>query len=354
MFNPKLLALRTGLKVLQGSGLAALLRGWLQGIGSIFCLHQICPGGGLEEGFAPNSKIEITPEFLRELIDLVRARGFETVSLAAMVERLKTGNVGGKPMAVFTLDDGYRDNLIYAKPVFEELNCPYTIFVAPAIADGTCNLWWRTVEQVVAASDHVKVSLAGRNFDLASRTVQQKQIAFRELFLHLYNLDQHEQRRLVDGLAKAHAIDHQAYCARVAMNWVELREISKSPLCTIGAHTVNHFALAMMDAEDARSEIKNSKSRIESELGRSVDFFAYPYGDGPTAGAREFALAQEAGFAASVTTRKGVIWPNDVKHLQSLPRIMISGRYQERVMVDALISGLPTALLNTFRPVHLD
>ncbi len=354
MFNPKLIALRTALKVLQGSGLTGLLRGRLQGIGSIFCLHQVCPGGGLEEGFAPNSKIEVTPEFLRELIGLVRERGFETVSLARMAERLKTGQASDKPMAVFTLDDGYKDNFIHAKPVFEELNCPYTIFVAPAIADGTCNLWWRTLEQIVGATDHLRVTLAGRDFDLTCRTVRQKDEAFTKLFLFLYFIDQHEQRRLVDALALTHGIDPMAYCAGVAMGWDELREIAKSPLCTIGAHTINHFGLAMLSPEDARAEIKDSKTRLESELGQTVEFLAYPYGDPPTVGSREFVMAQEAGFVASVTTRKGVIWPQDVKHMQSLPRIMISGRYQERVLVDALISGLPTALLNKFSPIHLD
>ena len=56
----------------------------------------------MEQGFAPNSKLEITPSFLRELITLVRSRGFETLSLGTMVERLKQGRGTGKPMAVFT------------------------------------------------------------------------------------------------------------------------------------------------------------------------------------------------------------------------------------------------------------
>ena len=352
MFNPKVMALRTALKVLQGSGLTGLLRGRTQGMGSIFCLHQVCPGGGLEEGFAPNSKLEITPDFLRGLIDLVRSRGFETVSLAEMVERLKSGRAAGKPMAVFTLDDGYRDNFVYAKPVLEELNCPYTIFVAPAITDGICNLWWRSLEHMISSSSHLKLSTAGRDFDLKCETVAQKRKAFGVLYWFFALMDEHEQRRHLAGLLEGFGIDYKAYCRSVAMGWDELRDIARSPLCTIGAHTINHFVLKTLDATEALAEMRDSKSRIETELACDVEFFAYPYGDERAAGPREFALAQEAGFAASVTTRKGVIWPKDVQHLQSLPRIMVSGRYQERILVDALISGLPTALLNKVRPLH--
>ena len=354
MLNPRVLALRAGLKVLHGSGLASVLRKKLQGAGSIFCLHQVCPGGGLEQGFAPNSKLEITPEFLRELIALVRSKGFETVSLSTMVERLKQGRGTGKPMAVFTLDDGYKDNFVHAMPIFEALDCPYTVFIAPAITDGTCNLWWRTVEQVIAGSGHLKFTSADRQFDLPCQTVKQKLKTFDQLFWFYARMDEHLQRVSIDKLAASFAVDPQAYCRRVAMNWAQVKAMAKSPLCTIGAHTINHFLLRTLNEEDAYTEMRDSKLRIENELGQEVAFFAYPYGDKRAAGLREYQLAKKAGFTASVTTRKGVIWPEDVAHLQSLPRIMVSGRYQETAFVDALISGLPTALLNKVRPINAD
>jgi peptidoglycan/xylan/chitin deacetylase (PgdA/CDA1 family) len=344
--------LRNGLKLLQSSGLANAFRNQLQGIGSIFCLHQVLPGGGQELGFTPNRKLEISPEFLSDLIKLVHRRGFETVALGTLVERLTSGQVGKKPMAVFTLDDGYKDNLVHAKPVFDAHACPYTIFVAPGIADGTCNLWWRTLEQIVARTERIKVSSGEQNFDLVCRSVAEKNKSFNKLFDHFEALDQHEQRRQIDSLATAHSVDPKAYCRDEAMDWDELRQIAKSPLCTIGAHTINHFRVKSLSAEEAFAEMTLSKTRIETELERKVEFFAYPYGDKPAAGPRDFDLAQKAGFVASVTTRKGVVWPDDVVHLQSLPRIMVSGQYQELDMIDALISGLPTALLNKISPIH--
>ena len=143
--NSKAVVFRAGLKILYSTGLTSIFRGKLQGIGTIFCLHHVCPGGGLGTGFEPNSKLEITPEFLRSSIGLVRQRGYETVSLARLVEHLQRGEIPQNPLAVFTLDDAYRDNLLYAKPIFDELQCPYAIFAASSIADGSYTMWWRGV-----------------------------------------------------------------------------------------------------------------------------------------------------------------------------------------------------------------
>jgi hypothetical protein len=46
-----------------------------------------------------------------------------------------------------------------------------------------------------------------------------------------------------------------------------------------------------------------SKAMLEARLGIEVNSFAYPVGDPTSAGAREFGLARELGFATAVTTR---------------------------------------------------
>ncbi|HEY5364616.1 MAG TPA: polysaccharide deacetylase family protein [Aestuariivirga sp.] len=343
--------LRRLLDGLHYSGATTLARPLFKGIGVIYCLHQVLPGGGREQGFAPNAKLECEPEFLEGLINLSRQRGFETVSLAEAVRRLKISDP--KPFAVFTLDDGYKDNQQFAQPIFDRLNCPYTIFVAPRIAEGTSELWWRLLELVVAKVDRFTATIGAEAFDLATKTETEKWAAWPKLLAAVENLEQYEQRRFIRALCAEHAIDPDAYCAKVAMNWDELRTINKDPLCTIGAHTLNHHAVAKLNEADALSELETSRLIIARELGEDIQFNAYPYGDEPNAGQRDFMLAAAAGYKASVTTRKGVIFGGHAAHLQALPRIMISGRYQELRYVDALISGLPTALLNRFRQVNV-
>lgn len=345
--------LRACLETIHYTGLAQLLRPKLQGLGSIFCFHHICPGGGLQTGFAPNGKLECTPEFLNDIIELVRKRGMETLSLGDAIQRMRNPKRGQKPFAVFTLDDGYKDNQIYGQPIFDRLNCPYTIFVAPKIVDGSCELWWRALEFAIAKSDRFKFEIAGEALDLDIKTARQKWIAWDQLGAILAALPEYAQRETTRAMAVQYGTDLQAYCKSMAMSWDEIRTLNHDPLCTIGAHTMNHYAVAKLSAEDCRYELEQSKKIIEYELGQPVRYFAYPYGDEPAAGPRDFAIAQNSGFEASVTTRKGTIFPGHAQHLQALPRIMVSGRYQKIRYIDALISGAPTALLNRFSRVNI-
>jgi peptidoglycan/xylan/chitin deacetylase (PgdA/CDA1 family) len=351
MASPALL--RAWLETIHYTGLSKLLRPSMQGLGSIFCFHHICPGGGLQNGFAPNGKLECTPEFLIEIIELVRRRGMETLSLGAAVDRLRNPKANQKPFAVFTLDDGYKDNAIYGQPIFDKMNCPYTVFVAPKIADGSCELWWRALELAIAKSDRFRFDIDGESFDLDISAETRKWAAWDKLVTKLAAMPEYAQRETTRAMATQFGINLQEYCKSVAMTWDEIRILNRDPLCTIGAHTINHYAVAKLTAEDCNHELEQSKKIIERELGQPVAYFAYPYGDEPAAGPRDFAIAQNAGFEASVTTRKGTVFPGHAQHLQALPRIMVSGRYQKIRYIDALISGAPTALLNKFSRVNV-
>ena len=351
MASPKLL--RFALDVLSVSGLPNLMRPHLQGVGVIFCLHHVFPGGGRQTGFAPNSKLECEPEFLDGMIALVRQRGYETLSLADAVERLNADHKTKKPFAVFTLDDGYKDNTEFAQPIFQKYACPYTIFITPRFADGAGEIWWRNLEHVIQAKNHLQCVIAGQSFDLACRTETEKWHTWKKLYPVFENLDQFEQRSEIRKLAAHCNVDVDGFCRNVAMSWDELRVIARDPLCELGAHTVNHHAVGRMSAQDAAIQLSAARQLMAKHLGKPPRFNAYPYGDKPNATARDFVLAREASYEASLTTRKGVVFAGHANHLQALPRVMVSGRYQELRYIDTLLSGLPTALSNRFRKVNV-
>lgn len=343
--------LKTGFDVLHFSGANAILRPIFRGVGAIFCLHHVCPGGGSKTSFSPNYQLEITPEFLQETISLCRDRGYDLVSLGEAVRRMESGSTS--PFAVFTLDDGYRDNATHAAPVFRRNNCPYTIFVAPRIAEGTCELWWRALEMIIADASHLDLEINGERIQLETRQDKQRVHAWKTLFPRVKALPEHQQREWINAAAAKSGLDLRAYCRSVAMSWQEIVDLNRDPLCTIGAHTMNHFSVAKLSAEDALEEMQRSKSITEEHLGEAVEFFAYPYGDHEAAGARDFELSAQAGFKAAVTTRKGIVFPEHRQHLQAIPRIMLSGRYQKVRYADALLSGVPFAFLNRFRRVDV-
>ena len=336
---------RTGLDLLHYSGLSRLARPFTGGCGAIFMLHHVRPSHG-RRGFAPNAGLDVTPEFLDAVIGFVKARGWRLLSLEEAAEELRGGVRRESPFAVFTLDDGFRDNLEHALPVFRGHDCPFTVFAAPAYVDGKGELWWDALEEVIAISEVVRPGLDGVAAELLTRTDEERRAAWETIYWPVRGMEQHAQREWIRRFADAHGVDLEALCRREVMGWDELRTLAADPLCSIGAHTVHHYAVALLDADEAFAEMTESKVRLESELGVPVRTFAYPYGDAGSAGPRDFTLAGRAGFDVAVTTRKGLVYPEHVDHLMALPRVSLNGFYQKIRHVDVLLSGVPFVLFN--------
>ncbi len=345
--------LKTSLDMLYYSGASQVLRPIFGGLGVIFMLHHVRPGGGTRKGFAPNSGLEVTPEFLDGVISFVKERGYDLVDMQEAVCRIKQNNTQAAPFAVFTLDDAYRDNLIHARPVFRKHHCPFTIFASPSIQDGTCELWWRGLEAVIAGNTQVDAEIGSQRLHLKTVSDMQKQAAWEQLYWPVRLLEQKQQRNWIRGFCEDNRVDLTSICRAEAMSWDELRDIAKDPLCTIGAHTVNHFAVAQLSEADALHELVESKRRLGEELGEVPRFLAFPYGDELSAASRDFALAAAAGYEAAVTTRKGLIFSGHAGHLTALPRLSLSGEFQKLRYVDVLLSGSAFALWNGFRQLNV-
>lgn len=90
---------------------------------------------------------------------------------------------------------------------------------------------------------------------------------------------------------------------RLHMSWDEVMEVARSPLISIGSHTISHPYLTRLGVAAAKREIAESRHRIEARIGRSVEFFCYPSGD---LGERETRYVQEAGYQAAVSVAPGL------------------------------------------------
>ena len=101
-------------------------------------LHHVRPRRDAE--FQPNHHLEVAPEFLREMLAHLRARGIEIITMDEVHRRLVERNFSRR-FACITLDDGYRDNRDFALPVMREFEAPLTVYVyvASDFAQGTGN-----------------------------------------------------------------------------------------------------------------------------------------------------------------------------------------------------------------------
>lgn len=336
-------ALGAGLRALGASGLPRLAAPYTRGAGAILMFHHVRPWEN--SGFALNRGLEITPEFLDEVLGALRAGGFEIITVDAIATRAR--EVGGRPFAALTFDDGYRDNLIHALPVLERHQAPFTIYVVPGFADGTARLWWLELEAALRNLPEIVVD--GER--IPTRTLDEKMKAFVRTYWKLRDGPEERLYNVIGELARSAGVDGAALTRKLCMTWEEIERFARHPLCTIGAHTMSHRRLAKLDEAEARREMSQSRDVIESRLGRPVRHFAYPVGDPSSAGPREFAIARDLGFKTSVTTRKGMIFAEHADRLTELPRLSVNGEFQSRDYLELLLTGAPFWLWNRGRRI---
>jgi peptidoglycan/xylan/chitin deacetylase (PgdA/CDA1 family) len=333
---------KAALSALHYTGIDRLVAPYTSGDGVILMLHHVTPER--PRGFEPNGILKITPEFLESVIIHMRSAGFEFVSLDQVKARLNGDVVSDKPFAVFTLDDGYKDNRDFAYPVFKRHGVPFTIYVPTEYADGNGELWWLALDEALRRLPRLEIERDGalRVYSLA--TDAEKAAAFHDIYWWLRRVPEIRARAVVRDLAAKAGFDVVELCRELVMSWDEIRTFAEDPLVTIAAHTRSHFALAKLSAEEARAEMADSIARVAKELGKPCRHFSYPYGDEGSAGKREFEIARELGIETAVTTRKGLLRTSNATAMTALPRLSLNGEYQDLRYVKVLLSGLPFAL----------
>ena len=339
--------MRTALSAIYRSGTHKLLAPITKGLGAVLMLHQVRPAE--PRAFDPNGILRLTPEFLDAAIRQIKSEGYEFVSMDEAHARL-SNPAGVKPFVAVTLDDGYRDNLLHARPVFARHHVPYCIYAPTSFAAGRGDLWWENFEAAVAAGRPLRVIKDGLAQTFECATLEQKRKAWDALYWWLRGPDEDETRARVLDLCAQAGVDPKAP-AREMMTWDELGELASDPLCTIGAHTVNHYSLAKLDSARCFEEMASGKQGLEDRLGRPVRHMSYPYGSAADCGPREFVLAKEAGFDTGVTTYKGLLFPTHKDHLMGLPRLALNGEFQDLQMLSVLLGGAPFALRNGFKHI---
>jgi peptidoglycan/xylan/chitin deacetylase (PgdA/CDA1 family) len=343
--------IRAGLETLYFSGAYQMMRPFVAGVGAILTLHHVRPSR--PEEFQPNRLLEITPQFLDDVLVELRRSELDLVSLDEMHRRLVEHDFRRRFICI-TIDDGYRDTLQWAYPILQRHQAPFTIYIPTSFPDRVGELWWLVLEAVVARNEAVSVRL-GQNLGaqeetLRCRSVADKRAVFDRLYSWLRSLtSEAELRSAVRDLAGRYQVDIAAFCDELCMGWDELKRLAADPLVTIGAHTVNHVMLAKVSEEQARTEMDMSRTVIESALGIRPVHLSYPVGDPTSAAAREFRIANELGFKTAVTTRPSVLFGPHRDCLMALPRISLNGEYQQARYVRVLLSGAATAMWNGFR-----
>lgn len=118
------------------------------------------------------------------------------------------------------------------------------------------------------------------------------------------------------------------------MDWSSARRLEAAGL-QCGAHSLSHPHLADLDPDACRTELSESRQRLEDELGHVVRHLAYPYG---SYNDMVRATAAECGYRTACSVQIGLSTADD--DLFGLHRVPVSGLESFVDFVFRLQSGL--------------
>lgn len=328
--------------------IASLVRHFFGGVGCVFVLHRIIPSAD-RSPIADNRSLELTTHELRYLLAWTRKHKLEVIPLDEVPQRLASPT--GKKFICFSSDDGYRDNMEHAAPLFREFDAPWTLFVSPGLVEGSASVWWYAMERVLQEKSELTFEWQGQKLELAISSEAQRNAAHESLAKWVCAQGAEQRDALVELICAPTGVSPKSMNAELILSWDELRTLSKDPLVTIGAHSLNHHALSKLSPTALRDDLTRCKAVLESELGRPIRHLAYPFGRGATTGRREAKMAAECGYTTAYTTIAGNLFPEHAGMLHELPRLGPSGNYRLRDRLALLESGFFAARENHWKRV---
>jgi len=312
--------------------LRRLRRKNLCGKAVVLMYHELAPDSEDIEAWTVVSR----SAFVRQMEYL--SSEFNIVSLSEALGLIDGRSLeAGRPLAVITFDDGYSGNRHTLLPAIESLNIPVTVFVATKAVQDRLVYWYDRLISALQVDKPVELDLAGVGLGLFRINRGKGAENWREIQRLLSGLKTFEPAKRAEAveevLGKLSGVGEKEHYRLEHLTIEEVRELSESPLVTIGAHSHCHNILTQLGREDLRESVKKSRRLLQEWTGRGVSFFSYPNGDYDE---KVIDAVKAEGFECSVTTEPRA-W-DKADPAFAIPRVGV-GRYDSMDLFKLKVSG---------------
>lgn len=278
---------------------------------TVVALHRVLSEQQLTAGLIDTQNMVLSCEKLEYFVNCFLNRGGQFVS----IDDALIGASESRSRIAITVDDGYIDFYEQLYPILCRYNIPACVYVVSGFPDDQCFDSYGTLAHFVEQNRSHQFDLEGKFYNLSFDTFDEKKTALLYLDEVVEKLITNTDMMSAFSLIKIplNGGDRK----RLTLSWQLLKELSISPLITIGSHSVTHPRLTKVSPARALSELLGSKVRLEQQIGCRIDHFAFPYGDYNSAIAN---LAKQVNYKSAATVEPGHIDATSTD-IYSLPRI---------------------------------
>jgi peptidoglycan/xylan/chitin deacetylase (PgdA/CDA1 family) len=246
------------------------------------------------------------PAMLRSQCKHLRQH-YRPVAMKQVAAALHGGESLPPGAVAITVDDGYRDFLLRAYPVFREFEIPATVFLVSDFIDGKGMLWWDRLAYAFRTTKQDAISFESNGLRTIKLDRSRSHDQCRAVVAELKKLPNTERTAIVDRVIAALDVSEPPSPPEefAPLSWNEVRELAQGNV-EFGAHTRTHPILSTLAGpEETLREISYSRDRLATELGAPVLHFCYPNGRDDDIGEDAVRVTRECGFQTAVTTTPG-------------------------------------------------
>ncbi len=225
------------------------------------------------------------------------------------------------PCVAVTFDDGYFDNLEFAKPLLDRCAVLATVFVVTGHMGAGREFWWDDLERMLLLPRKLPPVLdldmgstvlhwsikdecdaSDPAWNVARSPLHTRQGVYLTLMNELSCLAPAQRDAVLARLADWSGVGSAGRDLCRRMTCAELRSLRAGGLVSLGAHTHAHPMLARLAPLHQRAEIETSKHWLERQFGDPVMNFAYPHGTSDAYSRHTARLVCQAGFECACST----------------------------------------------------
>ncbi|WP_026971978.1 polysaccharide deacetylase family protein [Aliagarivorans marinus] len=291
------------------------IHGWLGDFCPIFVLHRVAGDN------APGQEHLHQPEYLEWCLSYLQSEGYQAISLDELLHCRRSQQKLPKKPVVFTVDDGFVDNIVDSGGLFAKYQVPLTCFVISGFVAEELWPWDDQLKYLFQRAECLPSAFklpGGGVFEVLPTLDHKDQL--RALRNRLKRVD---QRAIYPWLEHQYMLLGIPYPKQPPAGYRPAKlsqlELFIQQGHTVCAHTHSHRILSQLEAVEAKWEVQHSYTWLTAHLSKIGRTFAYPTGRGGDFNFEHQQLIESLGFTGAVSTEARTHCLGD--SLYALPRL---------------------------------